>query len=289
MRRLLIIYGLLFSALSGKAQTDSAESAINHYHEGRLDLAKIAIDAAITNPQLAASAHTWNYRAFIYKDISKKASGADVFVTRDESIRSSKKAIELDKKREFINESRSALKFLGSKYNNDAVANLNPDNYSKAIEYYAKYKDCMRIADSTFNEKGKTIEFNLALASLFTKIYDSDRKGKTDLLPKIETLYNEVLSLDSNNYTANYNLGLHYWNQAVHIINEMEYDLDIIALNDIEDKTIVLFKKALPYMEKGYKLYPTRKETLIGLQGIYFSLNEFDKSNKIKEELDKLK
>ena len=120
------------------------------------------------------------------------------------------------------------------------------------------------------------------MASQLTKVLESDRKANEKLIPRIESTYKRVLELNPDDYTANYNLGLHYYNQAVHIIREMEYDLDIVALNDIEDKTIGLFKLALPYMEKAYKLLPNRKETLIGLQGIYFSLNEFDKSNQIK-------
>ncbi|MCB0803891.1 MAG: hypothetical protein KDB74_12400, partial [Flavobacteriales bacterium] len=59
-------------------------------------------------------------------------------------------------------------------------------------------------------------------------------------------------------------------------------------LTIIQDEIIVLFRKSLPYMKKAYDLNPTRKETLIGLQGIYFSLNDMPKSELFKKELEML-
>ena len=41
-------------------------------------------------------------------------------------------------------------------------------------------------------------------------------------------------------------------------------------------------------MEKAYQLNPKRKETLIGLSGIYFSLNEEEKSKEIKQKIDEI-
>lgn len=100
--------------------------------------------------------------------------------------------------------------------------------------------------------------------------------------------YNKVLELDPNNIGANYNMGILYYNQAVNLINQSDYDLDIVALSDIQDNSIKLFKESLPFMEKAYSLDPRRKETLLGLSGIYFSLNEFDKSNMFKLKLEEI-
>ena len=83
-------------------------------------------------------------------------------------------------------------------------------------------------------------------------------------------------------------MGILYYNQAVNLINQSDYDLDIVALNDVQDNSINLFKQSLPFMEKAYALDPNKKETLLGLSGIYFSLNEKEKSNEFKQKLEQI-
>jgi hypothetical protein len=76
----------------------------------------------------------------------------------------------------------------------------------------------------------------------------------------------------------------------VDIINAMDVSSDIIVIENIQDQAKELFKKALPYALKAYSLNPKRREVLVCLQGIYFSLYEFEKSDEFKakvEELDK--
>jgi tetratricopeptide (TPR) repeat protein len=138
------------------------------------------------------------------------------------------------------------------------------------------------------NIQQKDIEFSLAIASLYTKIFESDRKGKIEFLKHAKEAYNKILAVDPNNIGANYNMGILYYNQAVNLINQSDYDLDIVALNDIQDNSINLFKESLPFMEKAYELDPKRRETLLGLSGIYFSLNEFEKSNMYKQKLEEI-
>ena len=100
-----------------------------------------------------------------------------------------------------------------------------------------------------------------------------------------------MLILEPNNISANYNMGIIYYNQAVSLImNKLDYDFDLATLNDIQDEALNWFKKSLPYMEKAYQLNPRRKETLIGLSGIYYSLHDNDKSQqfqKLSQDLDK--
>ena len=79
-----------------------------------------------------------------------------------------------------------------------------------------------------------------------------------------------------------------YYNYGVDIINNMNVESDIIVIENIQDQAKDLFKKALPYALKAYVLNPKRKEVLIALQGIYFSLYEFDKSDEFKAKVEQL-
>jgi tetratricopeptide (TPR) repeat protein len=278
---------LLLMNINAFAQNDSLSNAVKYLQSGTLDRAKIAIDAAAVHPGTAKDAQTWYYRGYIYKEISKKS--ADGVKFRTEALNSFKKSMELDKDKALYEDNRANIKYIGSKFFNDAGVNLTPDNFKLALEYFEKFKECMLIYDPAMDLKSRENEFKLALSSVYTNIYDSDKKQHSSYLALIKQQLDEVIKSDPNNLIGNYNLGLFYYNQAVNIINDMDYDMDIIALSQIQDNTIVLFKEALPYMQIAYKLNPKRKETLIALQGIYFSLNEFDKSNEMKRQLEQIK
>ena len=126
----------------------------------------------------------------------------------------------------------------------------------------------------------------MAIATVYYKIYEADRTGKLDFLTFTKNAYNKILTIDPNNIGANYNMGILYYNQAVNLIKQSDYTIDIVALNDVQDNSIKLFKESLPFMEKAYSLDPRRKETLLGLSGIYFSLNEIEKSDMFKQKLE---
>ena len=106
---------------------------------------------------------------------------------------------------------------------------------------------------------------------------------------KAKSYFERVLTLDENNLNGNYNIGILYYNKAVNIINGTDYDIDLVALSDIQDTSITLFMQSLPFMETAVKLEPENENTLIGLSGIYFALNEHEKSEEIKQQLRDIK
>ena len=83
-------------------------------------------------------------------------------------------------------------------------------------------------------------------------------------------------------------MGILFYNQAVQLITQSDIDIDIVALNDLQDNSIKLFRESLPFMEKAYQLDPKRKETLLGLSGVYFSLNDKEKSDLYKQKLQEI-
>ena len=95
-----------------------------------------------------------------------------------------------------------------------------------------------------------------------------------------------MLVIDTNNAGANYNLGILYYNEAADIINNMDYDMDIMRLNEVQDYCIEIFLSSLPFMKKSYDLGYKRKETLVGLSNIYYGLNDMEKSEFYKKELE---
>jgi hypothetical protein len=127
------------------------------------------------------------------------------------------------------------------------------------------------------------------LSQVYEKLAVNDSVNKRSHLQNAEKSYFQILDINANNITANYSLGIIYYNQAVDIINAQNYNIDFTTLAQIQDECIDLFKKALPFAQKAYELDPTNKNVLEMLSGIHFGLNDLDKSNQFKAELENLK
>lgn len=285
---------LIVSALVSHAQNDSLASALKFFQAGNLDNAKAAIEAAVNHPETANDPQAWYLRGFIYKEIYKAREQSDkMSPAREAAFISFKKSFEMDTAKSSRESNIASMKYLASKYFNDAAASLDTVNYRLSIKNFDKYKEVMLVVEPEGNLVQKDIEFSLAIASVYTRIYESDRKAKQSFFDLAKASYAKVLSLDPNNLSANYHMGILYYNQAVEIINrnieESEWDIDLVRLEQIQDNSIALFKQSLPFMQKAYELDPNKRETLEGLTGIYFSLNEFEKSNEFKQRLEEIK
>jgi len=285
IRYILIV--LIILPLSTWAQIDSADLAITKCQAGEVALAKEIVDKVVTSTTYNKEARTFYYQAFIYKELAKQ-NGTDAWDLRKKAVTSLDEVTILDKDKEYTDEVNKLLNHLLSLFFNESISKVTAENFNNKLELFDVYASNFNKLDPNFNKTQKEIAFLLSATTSLTQEYNNDWKKNSALVDKIEEIYNRVLKLDENNYTANYNMGMLFYNHAVHIINDMDYDIDLIALNDIEDKTIALFKKALPFEHKADTIMPNRKETLMALQGIYFSLNDFDKSNFYKEQLDKL-
>jgi len=285
---ILLIF-LMLLGVNAFAQPEKISNAIFHYQNGNLEKAKGSIDSACVDPSTINDPEAWHIKGFIYKELHKKLESASKGLTyRTVAIDAFNKSMSLDKENQRLDDNKKNLKALASTFYNDAATFLDTVNYEKAVKYFNIFKETMSVGDPDYNFDKKEIEFKLALASQYSKLYETNRKARESFLNKTKELYADVIKMDSNNVSANYNMGILYYNQAVNIIKEMDYDVDIFELSNTQDNTIVLFKESLPYMEKAYQLDPDRKETLIGLSGIYFSLNEEEKSKAFKAKVDAL-
>ncbi|MCX6296981.1 MAG: tetratricopeptide repeat protein [Bacteroidetes bacterium] len=286
-----IIFGiLLLLVVVSNAQQSRVTAAYTFLQQNKLDSAKANIDAAVVFPETQVDGQAWYIRGFVYKTIyNQNEKGNKESFSRIEALISFKKSLALDTTQENVHENIKNIKYLATTLYNDAAASLDTIDFKIAIRDFDTFREYYLLVDpSKENFKQKEIDFANAIAAVYTRIYDGDKKGKIDFLALAKASYNKALELDPNNISANYNMGILYYNQAVNLINQSDYDLDIVALNDVQDNSINLFKASLPFMEKAYSLDPNKRETLLGLSGIYFSLNEKEKSNEFKQKLEKI-
>jgi hypothetical protein len=287
---ILFMVSMLTSSMFGQfIGKDNLSVSLFYLQKSELDSSKKYIDLAVLDVELASEAKTWYYRGYIYKNLYKEKERENtVSPLRLMSITAFEKMLTLNGKDAFLVNAKKIIKYEASTLYNDAVKMLDPQNYKLAESNFKLYKKVMLLVDTNMQLNPIDIEFKLALASMLNGAGDEGVKQDSLQVVEIKGLYSEVLEVDSNNATANYNLAILYYNEGADIINELDYDLDLMEFVRIQDLCINLFLKGLPYMKKSYDLEYKRKETLVGLSNIYYSLNDKEKSEFYKQELDGL-
>jgi hypothetical protein len=255
------------------------DSALNYMQKNNVDSAKIEIDLHMQNVDVQLDPENWYLEGFIYKELYKKYENENFNSPyRAKSLNSFKKSLKLDTVIARTKTTKELIRYLAGRFYNDAVLTLDSLNYLTSILCYEQYRDAALILDSILDIKKKDIEFNLALGTIYVEIYNSDKIKNLQFFNLTRDTYMKILNWDPNNYTANYDLGLLYWNKGVHLMNNIDYELNLDSVMQVQNYSVGIFKESLPFAQKAYEMEPKREETLIVLSGIFYSLNDFPKS-----------
>ena len=278
---------LLFVSFLGFAQQNKLALAYEQYTTGKLDSALVSIQEVVVHPETSSDIQAWLIKSYVLKDLFKaneNTSKAENY--RAESVQSFLKARELDKDKKEWSQINQNLKYLGSKYFNEARANIDTLNHLKAVQLFDEYERVYLFADTAFSSKTKELEFYLALASVFQQCFDNN--SSKNCLDYAKVYLQKAMDIDPSSTSAIKNMGILYYNQGVNLIKRMEYDISLEELSNFQDQSIKLFHQAEPFLLKAFDISPTDKTVLEGLQGIYFQLSDFDKSNDFKSKLEAL-
>ena len=282
---IITLTGSVFGQFVGK---DNLSISLFYMQKSEVDSAKKYIDLAVVDNDLKSEVKTWYWRGYIYKEIYKvKEKNNKTSPLRLTSIESFEKMLTLDGKEEFTQSTFKIFKYLASTLFNDASRLLEAKKYDLAKNNYKLFRSTMLLIDPNTDLKQRDIQFKLALAH---KIRPSESEGAFDStgVNEAKKLYYDVLLLEPNNPSANYNLATLFYNEGADIINQMDYDMDIEQANFLQDKCIDIFLKGLPFMKKAHELNYKREATLLGLSNIYLGLNDDEKSEAYKKELEDL-
>lgn len=291
--RIIVIVLFIMSGLVLQAQTGKVLDARNSVATNDLKNAKIYIDEASKDDAFKNDPHYNYWRGYIYKELYKEQDkGKTQSVLRDESINSFFRLIELKDhiSQDTIIHALKIMNYLGQTYFNNGVTSLDTVNYEVAIENYDKYRKVAITINPNVDLSERDVKFKMKLATIYVSLYEV-RAGSPSgevFFEKAKNEYAEIIRLDHNNLTANYNLGIHFYNKAVNIIKDLDVGTSLEDLAKKEDVCVDLFLKALPYVKTAYEIDPMRRETLIGLTGIYWSLNDIDKYQFYQEKLKEL-
>ena len=96
------------------------------------------------------------------------------------------------------------------------------------------------------------------------------------------------IELKSDLYDSQYGLGAAYINKASDMFVKANDIMDVNKYSAAIDEAMLVFAKALPFMEKAYELKPDDVFAMRSLKELYYRLKMTDKYDAIKVKLDKL-
>lgn len=275
----LLLILICSPVVNAQSSTIHYDAALNYMQKNNVDSAKIEIDLHMQNVDVQLDPENWYLEGFIYKELYKKYENENFNSPyRAKSLNSFKKSLKLDTVIARTKTTKELIRYLAGRFYNDAVLTLDSLNYLTSILCYEQYRDAALILDSILDIKKKDIEFNLALGTIYVEMYNSDKIKNLQFFNLTRDTYMKILNWDPNNYTANYDLGLLYWNKGVHLMNNIDYELNLDSVMQVQNYSVSIFKESLPFAQKAYEMEPKREETLIVLSGIFYSLNDFPKS-----------
>lgn len=257
---------------------------------GDLIGAQSVIELALETEEVK-EAWTWYVKGFILKEIFVEIDKGNVYSkNRELAVKSIVRAQELDVEEAYSKDVRNALEFLAKTYFNQSIdqhETLDPEMMEGSQAFFLKFKETYLLADPLADFSSYSVDFYNSLANSYEKAHVM-RSNDEEYINAAIHYYKLSLALAPENYHANYNTAISYYNLAVNRIKEIDHQTEIIELLMIQEECLILFRQSLPYMLKAHKQKPKRKETLTGLMAIYRAMNEYDKSDGYKEALAEL-
>ncbi|MEX1132817.1 MAG: hypothetical protein WEC15_06305 [Flavobacteriales bacterium] len=288
VRHIAIAFLAALSPVLLPAQTDPLVEALRSYQSGDLVNARKHIDEAVRTEGHVEDPEAWLVRGYVYKDLFKDMpTGNEADEVRDEAVGSLYTSLNLDTDGTYRENALQAYEYLARTYFNDAAKALNTMDAERALGLFAKYKETSLRVDPKASLKAREVEFLNALGTLYNKRHNEDRTN-LEWFDLAVASFTKVLELEPDNYGANYNLATLYFNRGVVRIRSISADDDIPSIQQIQEVSRELFQQALPYMLKAHDLDPSRRETLLGLEGIYYSLQDTENSERFRQLFEEL-
>ena len=251
------------------------------YGDKDLDGAKVYIDSAILMCEdLKKDAYTHHIKGFVYYELFKRDQVNDPYsVLRDSAFNAFMESNRLDINNEFTDKNNKSLKNIATRIQLNVANLLDTNNYRKAIEVNQLYKETLKKGNIEIDNKPYDISFFISLGGIFSDLYDNDKVGNASMIDSAIVYYKKSLELDSLNFVGNLQLGYVYHNLSIDIILAMDPEDDIMTMYENQEKSSNFGLLSLPYLKIAHQQQPKNTKILYGLAGIYFMLQEKDKSD----------
>jgi tetratricopeptide (TPR) repeat protein len=280
---------LMLCVVNGFAQNDKLNRAQQLLQSKNADMARLAIDSVIVHPETKGDFVAWTTRAYIYFEIYKRNDKLKLNSSlRDTILSSLKTSGTLKPDETFATNNKKLLSNIAAGYFNlSKLLLMDSVNYSRSIVAYNKFKENFAIAEPGTNFTARDIEYYLAVGSVYSDIFNKDNKnsGAQDIA-KIALL--KVLDIQPENPSANINLGIMYYNQAVNLGKGLDYGADFSQIDVVQENIIKLAKQAEQFIIKVYKVDNKNVKAVEALHSIYKMLNDKPKEEEFKKKCKEL-
>ena len=249
-----------------------------------IELARLCVDSLVLDSVTKDDFISWTLRSFIYFDIYKRTEknklNSDL---RDTIISSILKSNKLNPDETYAGNNKKLLQNIGAGYFNLAKKMLEDSvNEEKSLIAFNRFKEIYKILEPDINFKQKDIEYNLTIGSIFSEFFIKDNNNtKAQNTAKVALL--KVIELDPSNESANINLGLMYYNQAVNLSKELDYGADFTQIDFIQENMIKLAKQSEQFIFKVYSKNNKNVRSVEALFYLYRMLLDEPKSDEFKK------
>ncbi|MBA2612005.1 MAG: hypothetical protein H0U95_08545 [Bacteroidetes bacterium] len=280
---------LMLCVINGFAQNDKLNRAQQLLQSKNADMAKLAIDSVIVHPETKADFVSWTTRAYIYFEIYKRTDKLKLNSNlRDTIISSLKTSNSLKPDETFAGNNKKLLSNIAAGYFNlSKVLLMDSINYKHSLIAYNKFKENFLLAEPGTSFTARDIEYYLAVGSLYSDIFNKDNKNiAAQDVAKLALL--KVLDMQPENPSANINLGIMYYNQAVNLGKGLDYGADFSQIDVVQENIIKLAKQAEQFIIKVYKVDNKNVKAVEALHSIYKMLNDKAKEEEFKKKCKEL-
>ena len=249
-----------------------------------IELARLCVDSLVLDSVTKDDFISWTLRSFIYFDIYKRTEknklNSDL---RDTIVSSILKSNRLNPDETYAGNNKKLLQYIGAGYFNLAKKMLEDSvNEEKSLIAFNRFKEIYKILEPDINFKQKDIEYNLTIGSIFSEFFIKDNNNtKAQNTAKVALL--KVIELDPSNESANINLGLMYYNQAVNLSKELDYGADFTQIDFIQENMIKLAKQSEQFIFKVYSKNNKNVRSVEALFYLYRMLLDEPKSDEFKK------
>ena len=274
--RFVFYFLFIFSNIALFSQSDVKNQELKddvQQIEGDLNKAKVRVDNLCNNPQTAQKASSWYLKAYVYTEFAKSQVFTSKYPGSDEiALDAVKKALELDKTRQYYSDILNVMMDLTitdynkaiKNYNNAVTAKSN-DLFTTAIHYFELYFDCYQTLGIDKKFIDDFIKYNkVSLKSInFYYAYATQTVGQTD---KAMATYEKIIDLNDNTMTAKEKgmpLAYLYYSKLL----EQQGNID----------------KAAAVIKRGVTLFPTQPGLIINATSLF---NKYKKTDDLVDLLE---
>ncbi len=149
-----------------------------------------------------------------------------------------------------------------------------------------EYTQAEKRIDDYLKIKPSDVEAMMVAGTVYEAIARKDTGKQEAYFHKRKELYRKILIKEPDNFLANYNLGIVYYNRAVELINQHEaLDESITQFSQRLEVISGLIVESKPYVEKAARLSPQSLNSLKALSGIYHYLDEREKFVQVQQKI----